>query len=108
MAAVLNDEARLTRVAAGVASMTVKVRVTAWVMSLASPNNVKESVPAAAFVVAVKVRMLEPELEGGLNVAVMPAGRLLTERATGPEKPFMRCSDTRMVSLPPIVMAGAT
>src|ERR1700677_152836 len=107
MAVRLKADERLTCEVPGVAPMTVRVSATDCVILPDTPVKVTVLVPTVAVLPAVKVRMLAPAVDAGLNDAVTPVGRLVAERLTLPLNPFMGWSVTRTVSPPPTVRLSA-
>src|ERR1700722_11689298 len=110
MAGRLKEEKRLTCAVPGVAATMVTVKPLVCVMLPQVPTNVTVLVPAAVEASAVKVRMLvlAPEMTAGLEEAVTPLGRLLTERLTTPLNPLIGWALRRTSSWPPTVRLRPT
>src|SRR5262245_58739883 len=73
------------------AALIVRLRMVERERLPPDPVIVRVVVPVVAVLAAARVRLLVlPVVEGGLKVAVTPAGRPLTLKATPLEKPPMR------------------
>ena len=72
-------------------AVTVRMSVAVSMVEPLVPVTVKDALPTVAVFDATNVRVLpaEPVTEDGLKLAVTPAGRPLTLKATAPSKPLI-------------------
>lgn len=87
-------------------AVTVRVMVAVSVAEALVPVIVRLTSPTAAVLVAVKVSVLPPEpvTEVGLKLAVTPAGRPLTVKATALSKPLNAETVTLPATVVPCIM----